>query len=203
MPYSFFTDQRPHRGLTFEEYISVTKMRAEENVAGLSVEEAERIEYTGLNLHRMQRIVRTYRVSEDLDVLLRSIDLPQLWMVLTEPWCGDSSHCLPLIAGMAIRNEHINLRILLRDDNLDVMDLYLTGGKRGIPVLVVFDSAGSEIFRWGPRPEPAQAVFEQAKAAGLEKPDLLAKMHLFYGRDRGRAVEAEFVELLERSTARE
>ena len=196
MPHAFLTNQRSQRGLTFEEYLSITQKRAEQDVEGLPVDEAERIGYTKLNLHRMQRIARTYRVSDDLDVLLRRIDRAQLWMVLTEPWCGDSSQCLPLIAGMAARNEFINVRMLLRDDNLDVMDLYLTDGKRSIPLLVAFDSAGDEIFRWGPRPKPAQAVFEEAKAAGLEKPELLAKMHLFYGQDRGRAVEAEFVDLL-------
>jgi hypothetical protein len=196
MPPSFFADRRPHRGLTFEEYLSVTQRRVEQDVKGLPAEEVERIEYTRLNLHRMQRIARTYRVSDELDEVLQRIDRPQLWMVLTEPWCSDSSQCLPIIAGLAARSDAINLRMLLRDDNLDVMDLYLTDGKRGVPLLVAFDGEGNEMFRWGPRPKPAQVVFEEAKAAGLEKPELLAKMHLFYGRDRGRAVEAEFLRLV-------
>jgi hypothetical protein len=199
MPHAFFTDRRPQQGLTFEEYLSVTRERTDQDVDDLPIEEADRIEYTKLNLHRTQRIVRTYRVAEELDALLRAVDRSQLWMVLTEPWCSDSSQCLPIIAGMAACSESIELRILLRDDNLDVMDLYLTDGKRGVPLLVAFDSAGEEIFRWGPRPRPAQAVFEKAKAAGLEKPELLAKMHLFYGQDRGRSVETEFVELLTRN----
>jgi hypothetical protein len=196
MPHSFFDERRPHRGLTFQEYIAVTRERAEQAVEGLPAEVAERIESTKVNLQRMQRIVNSHRVSEDLCILLRRNQRPQLWMVLTEPWCGDSSQCLPLIAVMAEQNELIELRILLRDANLDVMDLYLTDGKRGIPLLVAFDGAGEEIFRWGPRPKPAQAVFEEAKSAGLEKVDILARMHRFYGRDRGRAVEGEFRRLL-------
>jgi hypothetical protein len=156
----------------------------------------ERIEYTRLNLQRMRRVQRTYRVSDDLGTLLRRIAQPQLWMVLSEPWCGDSSQCLPVIAAASACNDLINLRILLRDDNLDVMDLYLTNGKRGIPLLVAFDSEGGEILRWGPRPAPAQTIFNEAKAAGLGKPELLAKMHLFYGQNGGRAVDSELAELL-------
>ena len=37
----------------------------------------------------------------------------------------------------------------------------------------------------------------QAKAEGLEKPEILERLHLFYGRDRGKALEQEFIALLE------
>lgn len=196
MPHSFFTDRRPQNGLTYEEYLAVTHERGEQDVTGLPEEEAEKIEYTKLNLHRMQRIKRTYEVSEELRQLIERVETPQLWMVLTEPWCSDSAQCLPFIAAMSELNDKIDLRMLLRDDNLDVMDLYLTNGSRGVPLLVSFDSDGAELFRWGPRPKPAQEVFNQAKIEGIEKPKLLERILLFYGRDRGRAIEAEFIALL-------
>jgi len=201
MRHSFFTEQRPHRGLTYGEYLSLVQQRAEQDVRGMPDEQVERIEFTRLNLNRMQRISRTYRVSDELDSLLQRIGRPQLWMVLTEPWCGDSAQCVPYVERMAARNEFIRLRLLLRDENLDVMDLYLTEGKRGIPKLVAFEADGQEVFRWGPRPRAAQAVFEEARASGLEKPQILEKLHLFYGRDRGRSIEAEFVGLLARLTS--
>ncbi len=160
--------------------------------AGLEGEAAEKLEFTQLNLHRTERIRRTYQVSEDLAALVGAIAAKQTWFILTEPWCGDSAQNLPHIEALAALNPHIEVRLMLRDANLDVMDAFLTDGKRSIPQVVFFDEAGDEILRWGPRPAEAQAVFNEAKESGLEKPAILEKLHLFYGRNRGKALEDEF-----------
>ena len=184
------------RSLAYDRYLDLMTEQANQATDDLDAEAAERVGYTKLNLHRTLRIGRTYKVAEELVALMRRLTRPQTWLVLTEPWCGDSAQCLPHLAVLSDLNKHVTLRILLRDENLDVMDRYLTEGKRSIPRLVAFDEAGTELFTWGPRPAAAQAVFAQAQTAGLAKPDLLEKLHLFYGRDRGRALEAEFIELL-------
>ena len=43
-----------------------------------------------------------------------------------------------------------------------------------------------------------QAVMDAATAEGLEKPAKLEKLHLFYGRNRGRALDGELVAVLGR-----
>jgi len=98
---------------------------------------------------------------------------------------------------MAALNANIDLRLILRDENLDIMDEYLTNGGRSIPRLVVFDQTGQDIGNWGPRPAEAQVIFKEAKDAGLEKVDILKNLHLFYGRNRGAALEDEFRVLLQ------
>ncbi len=196
MTEQFFLDRRPHGALDFATYMEMMEAQANTPTDGLDEEDAERVGYTKLNLHRSQRIGRTYTVSDELGARLDRIAAPRIWMVLTEPWCGDSAQCLPHLAVMARRNPLIDLRILPRDENLDVMDLYLTGESRSIPQLVVFDTEGNELWRWGPRPAAAQVVFDQAKAEGLEKPALLERLHLWYGRDRGREVEREITGLV-------
>jgi hypothetical protein len=196
MSQQFFHDRRPHQGLTYAAYLQIMEQQAGQATAGLSEEEIERIQFTRLNLHRTQRIARTYEVSTELAALLGRIQQPQLWMVLTEPWCGDSAQCLPHIATMAAQNSAIDLRILLRDENLDIMDLYLTAGNRSIPQLVALATDGQELWRWGPRPVEAQALFTEAKSVGLEKPQIMEKLHLWYGRNRGKTLESEFIALL-------
>lgn len=196
MVHPFFTDGRIPAGLTLEQYMQVMADRADQPVDGLSAEDAERVGFTKLNLHRSLRIGRTHTVDDDLAGLVRALPEPTVWMVLTEPWCGDSAQCLPYIALFADRNPAVDLRVVLRDDNLDIMDAYLTDGKRSIPRLVIFSADGRELGQWGPRPKAAQAVFDAAKAAGDEKPRLLEKLHLWYGRDRGAALTAEFTALL-------
>lgn len=196
MPHPFLENGRIQAGLTPEQYHQVFAEQAAAPAEGLDEEAAEKLEFTRLNLHRTERIRRTYTVGEDIANLVRAIEGPQTWLILTEPWCGDSAQCLPYIEAMADLNPHIDLRLILRDANLDVMDEFLTDGKRSIPQMVVFDAAGDEVTRWGPRPAEAQAVFAEAKAAGLVKADILEKLHLFYGRNRGRALEEEFRNLL-------
>ena len=193
-----FVQHVTESGLTPSTYLEVMEQRAAIDPAGLEEIEAERAGFAKLNLHRVGRIRRTWRPSEELASLLISIDQPQIWMVLTEPWCGDSAQCLPCLEILAASNHHITIRYMLRDDNAEIMDRYLTNGKRSIPLLVAFDPEGGKLFCWGPRPAEAQTVFEAATAEGLEKPAKLEKLHLFYGRNRGRALDGELVAVLSR-----
>jgi len=196
MSHPLARDSRILNGLSMDDYVKVMENQARLYTHELPAEDAEKLEFTKLNLHRTGRILRTYKVSEDLAELVKAIDDSQLWLVITEPWCGDSAQCLPYIATMADLNPNIKLRMVLRDENLDIIDAFLTEGKRSIPVLVVFDSQDEVLFTWGPRPAPAQTVFLEAKAEGLEKPGILERLHLFYGRDRGKSIEAEFKQIL-------
>lgn len=197
MAWKFFDDPRVQDGLNSDQYMALMEQQAQQNTEDLDEEAAQLVEYTQLNLHRSQRIDRNYKIAPDLQELLAGIDRPQLWLVVTEPWCGDSAQCLPYIAVMARSNPNLTLRLVPRDENLDIMDEFLTNGKRAIPQLVIFDQEGRELTRWGPRPLAAQKVFDQAKAEGMDKPELLERLHLFYGRDRGKALEQEFIALLE------
>ena len=185
-------------GLTPSAYMEVMEQRAALDPADLEGLEAERSEFAKLNLHRVGRIRRHWRPSGKLAALLARINRPQLWMALTEPWCGDSAQCMPCLEILAESNPHLTIRYMLRDDNPEIMDRYLTNGKRSIPLLVAFDAEDRELFRWGPRPAAAQAVFDAATAEGLEKPAKLEKLHLFYGRNRGRALDGELVAVLDR-----
>lgn len=191
---TFFLERRPHKGLTYSDYMEQMRREAErckEHGAGPD-------DYVVLNYRRSLRIQKTYEVPGPLRMALGRIKEAQLWMVLTEPWCGDSAQCLPYIAAFAACNPRIDLRILLRDQNPDIMDLYLTQGKRGIPKLVAFSEDGRELFQWGPRPKEAAQLFLEERAAGRSKEEIFPNLHLWYARDHGRAIEREFAELLTR-----
>lgn len=181
---------------SYETYLDLMEQQAAAAPAPDDPEAAERVEYTKLNLQRSRRIARTWRPSPELLSRLDALPVPQTWLVLTEPWCGDSAQCLPCVAVMAAHRAEITLQVLLRDANPAIMDRFLTEGKRGIPVVAMFDAAGTLVTRWGPRPALAQDVFTAAKREGLPKPAILERLHLWYGRDRGRALDAEFRALL-------
>lgn len=193
----FFADKRPQNGMNYKDYMqSIVNDVAVQNPVFVNDEEREHFEYKKLNLQRSSRIERTYEVSEELEKLIKKINNKQLWMVITEGWCGDSAQTLPHIAKMVELNPNIDLRILLRDSNPDIMDLYLTNGTRSIPKLVAFDTGGNELFTYGPRPKVLQDLVLQWKREGIVKPELYEKLHLWYARNKGKEIEAEFIKIL-------
>lgn len=198
MHHQFFADKRPHNGMTYSDYFEKFRIKVETiDPTNLIGEEKERSEYRKLNFQRSSRIHKTYLVDPVLCDMIKNISKPQLWMVITEDWCGDSSQNFPYIAMMSKFNPLINLRIILRDQNTDIMDLYLTDGiSRSIPKLVAFDEHGEEIFQWGPRPREAQELVNKLKSEGKTHDEFIEQLHLWYGRNRGKAIESEFKEIL-------
>jgi len=198
MAKKFFTERRPHEGLDFYEFLQNTEQKINStNTDILNEEEKHLFEYTKLNLQRMTRILKTYKINPDLEKKIKSILERQIWMVLTEDWCGDSAQNLPYLFKFAECNDLIEFKILERDKNLDIMDEYLTNGtSRSIPKLVVFNENGKELFTWGARPQEADDLVQKWKAEGLQKEEFLEKLHLWYGRNKGKALEQEFLELL-------
>jgi len=163
----------------------------------LDENEMKYFKYRKLNLQRTFRLEKTFTPSEELINEINKIDKPQTWMLITETWCGDSAQNLPIIAKAASLNDKINLRIVLRDENLEIMDRYLTNGSRSIPKLVAFDENDDELFQWGPRPAYAQNFMMKMKIDGIPKSEMNKELHLWYAKNRGEEVEKELVELLE------
>ncbi|MBU2444702.1 MAG: thioredoxin family protein [Bacteroidetes bacterium] len=193
----FFEKKRPHNGMTYTDYIfSIEKKIESTNIDSLSDDERGDYNTIKLNLARSYRIQKTFEASEVIKKVVEKIDTPQLWMVLTEDWCGDSAQNLPFIAKIAEINSKIDLRILFRDDNLDIMDLYQTNGTRSIPKLIAFDENGNELFQWGARPAKAQELVNELKSKGISKEEYIEKLHLWYAKDKGNELEKEFIQIL-------
>ena len=156
----------------------------------------EKYDILKINLQRTQRLDKTFEPTEETKNIFSQITNPQQWIVITESWCGDSAQIVPVIAKLAQLNNNIDLKLLLRDSNLDYMDLYLTNGGRAIPKLIVYDENNEELFQWGPRPKAAQDLFSKLKSEGMQKPDINKELHLWYGRNRGKEVELKIAELI-------
>lgn len=74
-------------------------------------------------------------------------------LVLAEDWCGDVIANLPTVGQLAAKTGKLNLRVFLRDQNLDLIDQYLKEGLyRAIPVVVFFDEDFRELGFWIERP---------------------------------------------------
>lgn len=123
-------------------------------------------------------------------------------LVLSEDWCGDASNTLPVLARFAEAVPGTELRVLKRDENPELMDRYLTGGSRSIPLAIVLDEAFEPVGRWGPRPAELQEFVLREKRAGLrEKTDIYKDARRWYARDRGETTLRELLEVLESSVS--
>ncbi|AZU60244.1 thioredoxin family protein [Neobacillus mesonae] len=90
-------------------------------------------------------------------------------IVLSEDWCGDSLLNNPVLLRVA-EGADIDVRFLLRDQNLELMDQYLTNGtSRAIPIFVFIDQDGNEIGVWGPRAPEMQELVEKERATLPDK----------------------------------
>ena len=193
----FFKTRRPHHGLTYDAFYAALVEHAGRPLAGLDRTARRYVFYARYNQERSGRVERAYEVSASLREAVEKIDAPQLWMVLTEDWCSDSAYALPVVVEVAALNPLIELRILLRDDNLDIMDQYLTGASRSIPKLVAFSEDGEELFQWGPRPREAQDLRERLKGEGLSGGEISKKLIAWYDDGGWRQVDDELTEVLE------
>lgn len=164
-----------------------------------SLNEMERAyyEYRKLNLARMSRLEKLYKPTDEALRVISKINSKLIWLVITEDWCGDSAQTIPVIASLALLNENIELKFLLRDENPDIMDLYLTKGKRSIPKLIVYDNSLNEIFLWGPRPSAAKEIAEELHRKGVDKQEISKQIHLWYAKDGGYTTEKEIIDLIE------
>ena len=153
--------------------------------------------YTRQNNRRMGRLDRQTQLEADLRKSLSLLKRETIWLVLTEAWCGDAAQSIPVMAKAADECD-ATLKLILRDENLDLMDRFLTNGARSIPMLLVLDAESKELLgKWGPRPAPAQAMVMHSIASGEDYHDRHHDLHLWYGRDRTKTFQAELNALIQ------
>ncbi|MBS1792840.1 MAG: thioredoxin family protein [Acidobacteria bacterium] len=191
------------KSLTFAEYIKLIDDLLLDGKTTGPVQSEEMFGYGKLNRQRMHRLEKTAVVSESLKEKTRRIERRQLWLVITEGWCGDAAQNIPIIEKIAAESAgRIETRYVLRDENPELMDRYLTGSARSIPKLIALDAETlAELGTWGPRPRAALDLFAELKAQGMEKPLILENIQRWYIADKNQSIQTEFEELLDKWTA--
>lgn len=157
------------------------------------------LDYTKMYLQRVGRWDKRGKLDIELIEKLDSFPRKMIWLVLNEGWCGDAAQTLPFINKMAEVSENITLRFILRDQNLDVMDEFLTNGGRSIPKLIALDPESLDVIgTWGPRPKEAYDLYKiQRNDPDIPNEKAVENLHLWYAKDRGKSIQQEFLELLD------
>lgn len=184
--------------ITYEAYTElVEQLVGEEKTTGPKQHE-DLIYYTKLNAQRSKRLNKTASVSEEIARLVNDLKESYTWLVLTESWCGDAAQILPLFQKMAELNPKIQLKLVLRDENDELMSQFLTNGGRSIPKLIMLNENKEVVGTWGPRPQELQQIYDAWRNSENKPPykEFQVEMQKWYLKDRGQSTFGEIANVL-------
>jgi hypothetical protein len=157
------------------------------------------LHYTKMNVQRMNRVEKNSVLSDELLATIDQLKGRYHFLVISEGWCGDAAQILPVIQRIVLASpEKFELKIVLRDENLSLMDRFLTNGGRAIPVLLVLDENKQlQLPKWGPRPSILQALLADWKKENTDPMLLAEKLHGWYAKDKTQTTQQELTSLLQ------
>jgi hypothetical protein len=194
------TDYWLKQSLSYGQYRQLSEdLFAQGKTTGLN-QSSENLEATKMNLQRMQRLDKTAQLNDALQSRLSELKKDLIFLTITEAWCGDAAQNLPWIHQIALASHgRITDRYILRDDNPDLMDQFLTGGSRSIPKLIVLDGHSHEILTtWGPRPQAIQDWFLPIRKSVKEeeKKTVYTQLHKRYADDKGQEFQKDLLNII-------
>jgi thiol-disulfide isomerase/thioredoxin len=175
---------------------AVGQMAVEGSTSGNNKTEAL-INYTKLNDRRMKRWDKTLKIPSDLIERIKSFNSKTTWLVITESWCGDAAHLIPVFNKIASLNDNITLKIVYRDENEELMDRFLTNGSRSIAKLIITDANDEVVTTYGPRPNTlTKMVDDFKKEHGKLTDEFKQELQVWYNKDKGLTTMDELVNIL-------
>jgi thiol-disulfide isomerase/thioredoxin len=175
----------------------VSKLVEEKSTTGNEKTE-DLANYTILNDRRMKRWDKTVKVSDEMITKIKNFNRKVTWAVITESWCGDAAHIMPIINKVAELNNNIDFKVILRDDNDELMSQFLTNGGKAIPKLIMIDNETNAVINtFGPRPTVATNMVNAYKAEhGMLTPEFKEDLQRWYNKDKGQSTIEDLVNLL-------
>lgn len=183
------------RTFTYTEYFEFCENLAAENANSGPKQTEALANFTKLNVSRMKRVFKTVQPGDPVVASLRG-KAASRWIVITESWCGDAAQSLPVIARLAELIPEVKLEIVLRDENPELIEAFLTNGSKSIPKALFVNTNGEILHQWGPRPKVLQEAFLVEHNAGVPHDQSVLMMQDWYNKNKGSEIMKEFLELL-------
>jgi len=186
-----------NNAMSYEAYRKLVSELIDDNKSTGKVQSEDLYKYSFLNDRRMKRLDKTSKLIEPMQETIDNVKKPQTWVVLTEGWCGDAAHILPFLNKIAEASENITLKVVLRDENLDLIDKFLTNGGRAIPKLLALDAEHNILFDWGPRPSfAAKMIADYKKEHGVVDAKVKEELQVWYNKNKGVNIQEDIASLL-------
>ncbi|HEY9220073.1 MAG TPA: thioredoxin family protein [Lutibacter sp.] len=157
----------------------------------------DHLNFSILNDKRMDRLDKTLTISAETQNSLDNLNKGFTFLVIAEGWCGDAAQILPIINKVSEASTKIDFKIVLRDENEDLMNQYLTNGSKSIPKVLILDQENNVLDSWGPRPAVASKMVVDYKAQnGSLDEEFKKNLQIWYNKDKGLNTQNELVGLL-------
>ena len=190
-------EQSLENSYTYLEYRKLVSDLSEKGESTGPIQTEVLAQYTQLNNRRMRRWDKTLKFSEEAVAKIKSIKHNIEWVVVTESWCGDAAPALPVMHKITELNPNISLSLILRDENLQVMNQFLTNGSMSIPKLIAINEEESVVATWGPRSINATQLVDAFKEEhGALTSEFKQDLQVFYNKDKGQSVLQDLLRLL-------
>ncbi len=185
-------------GQTYQSYRDEVETHVANGTSTGPVQTEALANYTLLNHSRMKRGDKTVKISEEIEKKFKSFTRKQTWVVITESWCGDAAQTMPAINKVAQLAPNVDLQVVLRDENLELMNAFLTNGAMSIPKLIMLDHETNKLKEWGPRPSIATQLVNDYKAEhGGLTPEFKQDLQVWYNKDKSQSVISDLAELID------
>jgi len=184
--------------ISYRDYRELVEQLADEH-SNTGIEKTEALaNYTKLNDRRMRRWDKTIKISKETQQKISEFNQKMTLLIITESWCGDAAHVIPALNKMAELNPNIDVKLVLRDENLELMDMFLTKGGRAIPkVIMIDDETGAVLSTYGPRPSEASSYVNRFIAKnGSLTPEFKEDLQHWYNGDKGQNIIKDVIEIL-------
>ncbi|AWG21123.1 thioredoxin family protein [Flavobacterium faecale] len=181
---------------SYAEYRKLVSDLLVDNKSTGAEQSEELTNYSKLNDTRMNRLDKTIKLDPDFEAKMKHLKKEYIWLVLSEGWCGDAAQILPVLDKLAIASEgKVEMKVVLRDENEELMKLFLTNGGKSIPKVIIIDQHTTDVLvHWGPRPEGASALIQEYKKEhGTLDETAKTNLQLWYLHDKGFAIQNEIV----------
>ena len=184
--------------MSFDEYMALTKSILESPAQTGIYQNEKTFRYTRSNLGRMNKVLQNMVLSQKLYNLLGEIKEEWIWLVLSEPWCGDASWGTPALYMISTGTDKIDFKILLRDVNPDIMKAYQTEGSDSIPKLICLRKRDlKELGTWGPRPKELHEMAMVFKNhPEFDYKESVRRLHDWYDKDMTKSIQDELTDLI-------
>ena len=188
------------KGLTYKEYRNKIKTLLQQGLSTGAEQSEDLLNYSLLNDKRMDRLDKTLKISEETYNSINNLSKKFTFLVIAEGWCGDAAQILPVLNKVAEVSANIDLKIVLRDENDELMNQFLTNGSKSIPKTIIIDEDKNVVNSWGPRPEIATKMVQDYKAKnGVIDAEFKKDLQIWYNKDKGNSTQEDLIKLLQAS----